>query len=235
MGLTIYYSFRSDAKTIEEARHQVEQLRQTTIAQSFEEVNELIEIESDDCDHERHKDGKKLLLIHASRVILEEKLYKFQPQHLFVFTSMPGAGCETAIFGLAKTPEFIESKKEERLVMNGQWVFSSYCKTQYASSPKYGGIENFVRSHLAMIAVLDKANELGIIERVNDGGEYWQKRDLNLLIRNVGEMNEIVAGVAGSLKDLGGEGAWSSLMFGFQDFEHLEAKGRKEEEEDDPK
>ena len=106
------------------------------------------------------------------------------------------------------------------------WLWTSFCKTQYASNPKLGGVENFLRCHLSLIRLLDHARELGMLKHVSDEGGYWEKRDVQALVQEVGEWNEAIAGFAGQLKDqLTGQGMEAAITR-FSDFEHLEAKGR---------
>ncbi len=109
------------------------------------------------------------------------------------------------------------------------WFWGSFCKTQYASNPEHGGVPHFLRCHLAVVKLLDRAKELGILESVSDEGDYWEDRDVESLARHVGEWNSMLAGWAGQLKDaLEDQGNGLSLqagILGFPNFEHLEAAG----------
>ena len=104
----------------------------------------------------------------------------------------------------------------------GDWSWGSFCKTQYASNPAYGGVENFLRCHLAVVKLLDHAAHLGILKEVKDEGDFWQKRDIMALAQEVGEWNTMIAGWAGRLKDAFGEAVESEIAK-FPNFEHLEA------------
>ena len=106
------------------------------------------------------------------------------------------------------------------------WSWGSFCKTQYASNPKCGGVENFLRCRLAVIKLLDHAKELGILHEVNDEGGFWQQRDIRALVQEVGEWNSMLAGWSGRLKDAFGGGLESEISK-FPKFEHLEAEGAK--------
>ena len=73
--------------------------------------------------------------------------------------------------------------------------------------------------------MLDHAKELGILQHVSDEGDYWDKRDIEALAREVGEWNEMLAAWAGQLKDQLGDGLFSAIA-AFPNFEHLEAAGQ---------
>ena len=72
--------------------------------------------------------------------------------------------------------------------------------------------------------MLDCARELGTLESVSDEGDYWQKRDVPALAREVGEWNEMIAAQMGQLKDLLGDEVEGAILK-FPDYEHLEAAG----------
>ena len=105
------------------------------------------------------------------------------------------------------------------------WHWGSFCKTQYASSPKAGGVTNFLRCHLSVIRLLDHARELGILESVSDEGDYWEKRDVEALAKEVGEWNGMIANFVGQFKDKFGDGVAAPIT-NYPNFEHLEAQGR---------
>ena len=104
------------------------------------------------------------------------------------------------------------------------WTWGSFCKTQYASNPECGGVQNFLRCHLTVIRMLNHAQELGILASVSDEGDYWQQRNIEALARNVGEWNAMLVAWAGQLKDQLGDGLLSAITQ-FPNFEHLEAAG----------
>ena len=54
--------------------------------------------------------------------------------------------------------DFTEARKiSPRL---GGWHWSSFCKTQYASDPRCGGVANFLRCHISIITLLDRIAKL---------------------------------------------------------------------------
>ncbi len=91
---------------------------------------------------------------------------------------MPGDGAEPAIFGLAQYPETIEHEGRQIRTKIKNWAWMSSCKTQYASNPKLGGMENFLKCHRTIVDLLDFAQKIGILKEVIDEGEYWQHRSI---------------------------------------------------------
>ncbi len=104
------------------------------------------------------------------------------------------------------------------------WFWGSFCKTQYASNPRFGGWENFRHCHVSLLALLDVAAQLGLRTKVTDEGRFASRRNLDELAQEITEWNELIAGFVGGLKDtLGGE--FDAPITQFPDFEHLEARG----------
>ena len=102
------------------------------------------------------------------------------PHPLVCFPVWPGNGCEPAAFGFCKLPPV------ER------WLWSYSCCTQHASRPEHGGLENFLRCHLALVALLDAIKGAGLAEvEVKDDGGYWQRRDREKLAEAVRVRNDI--------------------------------------------
>jgi hypothetical protein len=56
VGLTIHYTLSSGSASADEARRQVEALRQRALDLPFAEVGDLVEFEGDDCRFDRHDD-----------------------------------------------------------------------------------------------------------------------------------------------------------------------------------
>jgi len=134
----------------------------------------------------------------------------------------------------------------------GGWRYSSFCKTQYASNVKYGGVPNFVKCHLCVIHLLDRIAALPTVKvETNDEGKYgrsfytddpraeepvytWHDGlyDVKALVEEVGEWNEMIAAQFGALNDVlktnaTGMGVESPITE-FPDFEHLEFKGQQQ-------
>lgn len=229
MGLTIHYSLQSTARSRTEARTLIERLRQRAMDLPFKDVGPLVQLEGGNCDFHRaySYDPNRWLLVQA-RQHFEKKghFYSVSPRWLFAFSTNPGEGCEQANFGLAGYPATVLTQhgRRVRTGMHG-WSWNSFCKTQYASSPGCGGVENFLRCHLSVVKLLDCARELGIVQEVSDEGGFWEKRDVKALVQEVGEWNSMIAGFVGTMKDMLG-GDVEAAITRFANYEHIEADGR---------
>ena len=226
MGLTIHYQLQSASRTPAKARQLVEQLRQKALDLPFKEVGEIVEVNGDTADLDKlgQDDPNRWLLIQAGQYVVRDgRHYRITPTQVIAFSTLPGDGSEEANFGLAVYPKTIEIDGKKLRTNLGSWSWSSFCKTQYASNPEVGGVENFLRSHLAVVKLLDAAAEIGVLKEVNDEGEYWEKRDIKALVAEVGDWNTMIAGWAGRLKDSFGDGFVAEIAK-FPNFEHLEAK-----------
>ena len=84
-----------------------------------------------------------------------------------------------------------------------------------------------------MIRLLDEAKAIGFSNAGNDEGGFWEKRDVKALVETVGQWNSFIAGIVGQFKDQF-RGFAIAPITDFPNFEHLEAEGRKGEEDDSP-
>lgn len=233
MGLTIHYRLQANTPSPTKARQLLEALRKKALDLPFKEVGEIIDFDGEAADHGRidKDDENRWLLIQAGQYVnLDERHYHVPPQRLIAFSTWPGQGCEPANFRLGiypKTIEIEERGRKKKVRTNlGDWSWSSFCKTQYASNPESGGVENFLRCHLAVVALLDHAATIGILKEVRDEGDFWDRRDVKALATEVGDWNSLIAGWAGRLKDQFGDAIQAEIA-NFPNFEHLEAKGRE--------
>lgn len=243
MGLTIHYSLASSVETPRQARELVTKLRERALRLPLANVGEIVERRGAACDFQQldQDDPDRWLLIQARQFVEDRSRggqdysYSVTPSHVIAFSTWPGEGCEEANFGLCQYPRTVripdpQRDDRRRTLRTGLagWQWGSFCKTQYASNPDSGGVANFLRCHLSVIALLDQAQALGILADVSDEGDFWKKRDAQALAQQLGEWNEKIAGFFGQLKDrLAGEGAGlEGSIAQFPNFEHLEAKGR---------
>ncbi|MFB2969435.1 hypothetical protein ACE1CD_10715 [Aerosakkonema sp. BLCC-F183] len=226
MGLTINYQFKLDSASPDEAREKIIALRKVALELPFIEVGELVEIQGEECkfDKENVDDPNIFLKIRGLKPIeiAIDTFSAIEPTYLIAFDTIVGKGCETAAFGLAihSTPDEVND-----------WIWTGFCKTQYASNPDYGGIENFIECHLTIVKMLEASEHLGIVSQVMDEGDYWETRNLDVLVSKVKQMNMLVAAVTGKLSDYFREKEQKksySPIFEYPNFEYLEAKGDRD-------
>lgn len=87
-------------------------------------------------------------------------------------------------------------------------------------------MENFVRCHLSVVKLLDFIKKSGLATvLVTDEGAYWEGRNLEALVKEVGDWNVFIAGVTSIIRSQGDGMTIEAPITGFPNFEHLEAKG----------
>lgn len=221
MGLTIHYQLTLKNATITEAREKILALRNIALKLPFALIDELVELKEDECLDESADDPYAFLKIRASKIIeVDEDTYSSEDAtYIISFDTVPGEGSEVAIFGLATYSEVKDIN---------DWSWSSFCKTQYASNPEYGGLENFLKCHLTIVKLLDAACELGITIQVTDEGGYWEKRDIEAFVTVLRKYNGLVAAFTGEMRDKLADAGLSSQspIFNYPNFEYLEAEGK---------
>lgn len=237
MGLSIHYELHATAaRNLPEARDLVRELHRRAKESSFASVGDLVELSGHEIGD--YKFGPETdpmlrwLLVQADLYVKHADMcYGVRPYHLVAFTTDPGEGSEVANFGLAIYPDEVEVEREEQgrkieeIVPTGAigWQWYSFCKTQYASNPRYGGAENFLNCHKRVVGLLDQAQALGLVKQVVDEGGYWQHRDDQALTREVERWNYLLAGLAGRVKDLLGQKVEAPIM-DYPNFERLEVR-----------
>ena len=237
MGLTIHYSLKATG-SVEDARRVVERLHKRAGNLPFANVGGILHLSGPDCDYEQvdRAEPERWLLTQAQGIIENDgRIYHVCPTRVIAFVTMPAAGSELANFGLAEFPGTIRSHDGRKVAtgLGSGWSWSSFCKTQYASNPAHGGLGNFLRAHLSIVALLDYAAELGILASVTDESDYWEKRDEKALLEVIAEWNSMIAGFVGGMKDkLAGKDVRAAITE-YPNFEHLEAEGRADEGEEE--
>ena len=223
MGLTIHYSLTSDVDSPEAARSLLEKLHRRAKKLPFQQVLPLETHPGAEAD-DRSEDS--LWLCTNGSVKRGRESYEVVPRHGFAFFIVPGPGSEWAAIGLVKYPQTIRLPNGRR-TRTGQfgWSWHGFCKTQYASNPRHGGFENFRSCHVSLVELFDYAAELGLKTTILDESRYATNRNLDQLRTEIGQWNEMVAGLVGHLNDALGEGGESPIT-AYPNFEHLEAKGR---------
>lgn len=225
MGLTVHYTLSADCTAPAQAKKLLARLRQCALDLPVETVSEIRR----PCGTApRWDDGQEhdpLWLDCIGIVRRGAWVCDLLPRDALAFRVRPGPGCEDASFGLCRFPASMTIRGKRIRTGYQGWTWYSFCKTQYASNPTCGGMRNFLRCHLSLIRLLDEAVRLGFKVDVCDEGGFWQSRDLAALCREVGQWNEMIAGLAGEFKDLLGD-QFASAISSFPNFEHLEARGR---------
>lgn len=155
MGLTIHYSFGLGDGDFALARERVEQLRQRALQLPFERVDDIQHLVGDECT----ETGDRLRWF--GQLNSDDADFPLvTPVEIIGFSVLPGEGCESAEFGLRRRA-------------GSGYGWQSFCKTAYSA----GGYLEFLRCHLSVIAMLDYAQELGILHWVDDESGYWERRD----------------------------------------------------------
>lgn len=239
MGLTLHYTLKAQGSDAQ-ARKLITALHQAAADLPFKELGNLIDLAGEDCNFERRRqdDPLRWLLVqaqesviikdasHSPHGVICERHCRVTPNRVLGFTAWPGEGCEEANFGLCRYPAtFTAPDGRTQKTRLAGWHWSSFCKTQYASNPECGGVANFLRCHLTVIAMLDKAKALGCLADASDEGGFWLKRDVPALVQEIGSWNEMIAAFGGKLKDVLGEGVQSAISE-YPNVEQLEAAGQ---------
>ena len=244
MGLTIHYQLAATGDEAN-ARKLVQQLRQAALDLPFQHVGEIIEFQGDQCHYKQRADNDpyRWLLIQARTIVslpvtpAERRRgvrgdLEVVPQQVIAFETEPGDGCEPANFGLCSFPSHLSQPELGMVETNlTGWSWHSFCKTHYSSDPRCGGLPNFLRCHLGVVALLDEAQRLGILGTVSDEGDFWETRSLERLTKEIGDQSAMLAGFLGALKDAMGQapgaGTVEAPIAAYPNFEHLEAEGQR--------
>jgi hypothetical protein len=221
MGLAISYSLNLNSASISQAREKVVELYEFASDLPFLEIGEIIELEGADCliqQSDPHV-ALKVCTLTLEEIIqnLRNSTEETNCSYLIGFRVFPGNGCGQALFGLNTAMASGD---------NRDWNWKAFCKTQYANNPDYGGINNFLKCHLLVITMLEKASSLGIVDYVSDPSGYWENRDVEALVKTITEETVMMAQIMGSLKDIFGQEGYKAVapIFDSPNFEYLEAR-----------
>jgi hypothetical protein len=237
MGLCLSWTFGLAA------RHDpiavLDRLRQAALDLPFESVGERTSLEGSACiappreERERPRGlslpARDFVLISCARYVQPDPAQRWSyvavpPLELHVFRVQPGPRCETALFFLARYPSTHEANGRTIRMPRSTTRSSSYCcKTQYASNH---GVDAFLRCHLGLVALLDRARELGLRVGVRDDGGFARTRSVPRLLAALNRWNELVAGLGAALSAHLPEGTRRvGGLTGRADLERLEARG----------
>ena len=223
MGLTVHYKFKAPADAnAAEARSLV--MAAHRVASQFEREGlvEHVRAVSEDAQllNRFATDYLSLPVPHEPNTFTGAEV---PPLAGWLFVVSIGRDCEPLRLGLCRYPATVKFRgRELRTKLGDGWRFWGFSKTQYAS---LHGWEHFLHCHRAVIDLLSALRPLGFRVRITDEGEYWPRRSIAALHRNVEQMNALVAGMAGAMKDAGDGKGIESPIFAHKDFERLEAEG----------
>jgi hypothetical protein len=222
MGLTLSYSLLLESASRQEAREKMETLRRLAADLPLMELGELVDLEGDACrlrdddPDERVKFGAMTLEDYGE---IHKQIDAAVPSclQLIGFRVLAGDGCSSCSFGLAS-----------HAASPHRWAWYDFCKTQYASNPDYGGLENFLRCHLSIIKIMEGCQRLGLLNKAHDPSGYWETHDVEALVKSLRQHNIFTAAMIGSVKDLLDPLGYTAQapILERPDFEHLEAEGR---------
>ena len=250
MGLTVYYDWKVKAD-LTDARQRIAKFHDLAAQLPFDELSEIYERGSPDQDSHFTSDDdpfhRGALYLTRTRADGDTESVHVPANHAMYFYARV-EGAESVAIGLASHPTWVvhhediiertaEGKEHTRRIgggdpiefrtrRNGYYSWHSFCKTQYAGSPKLGGEAHFLKAHLSLIELLDQIKETGVKVRIRDDSKYAKHRNVDRLLENLREWNAIVASFTGLISDaLGDAGTIVAPIQQRPDFEHLEAKG----------
>lgn len=245
MGLSLCYELRLQGDALA-ARALLQELHRFARSLEFAEVFDLVELAAPDRDFTEQDDldaESRQLLQTFARQYGQKRLpdgrdiwVEIPAQHILAFGIQPASGSETAQFGLASHQTVVEHAVEGQTLLietdlAGTYSWAQCCKTQYAGLAQHGGVENFLFAHTGLVRCLDFLASSGVEVDVKDDSGYWEHRDEAKLRQSLRDWNEMVAALAGQLKDQSGTQAGyqiSSPILNAPDFEHLEARGLRD-------
>jgi len=217
MGLTIHYTLSVKADISSGVvRELVRRTAQYARKIGCAEIGGLLRAE-------RHPDGAALFFRVGKPK--DDCYAAAAPEGGWLVHVWPGAGCETARFGLCQYPrQILFGDGSVSTGFKGGWQFRGFCKTQYAGKH---GWENFLKCHRRVISLLDFWRGLGVRVKVNDESGYWKARSVEKLRDELRSNDGLVAAMGGMLKDAGSLQV-ESPIFDYKNFERLEHEGWQE-------
>lgn len=251
MGLTVHYDWKTKAD-FALARRMIERFHAMALKLPFDQVSEIYEQDppkgKSAFPRYEHSFRRGDLYLSRTRHDGDRETVHVPALHAMFF-HVYVQGAESASIGLASHPPVILHREDviqrnesglERGRVIGQgdpiefptrrrdyYSWHSFCKTQYAGNPKFGGEANFLKAHLSLIELLDQIRAEGVKVRVRDDSRYAKHRNVDRLLRSLRDWNGIVARFAGTLSDALGDESGSLIapIKARPDFEHLEADG----------
>jgi hypothetical protein len=206
MGLTIHWKTCAPAAaTLAEVTQQLHAWREACLDLPFVAVTEMQHFTGGELARrlQDHEDPERWFLLQGCRYMRSDpddedsRYVSIDPVELVGFTAFPGESCEPMTCLLARYPATVTAGGRQLQSAIEGWQGQGFAKTQYASVQ---GSEYFLQCHLTIIAALDAAQRLGLLESVSDESDYWKERNVEKLLQTVGRWNEMMAGFVGALE-----------------------------------
>ena len=195
MGLSIRYELRSDARRACKVQRLIEGLRLQAMDIRHFWVRQVADWQGAECEPAAHRTRRwKRLAEQATRYVEHEgRRIPVRPERMIGFPLCIGEGLEHAGFALATYPESVIDPETELVLPTGLdgWSWKASYETQPAGDKSAA---RFLYCHITLVAILDSADELGIVASVEDDGGYWETRDVEGLKTSFREWEQIVVG-----------------------------------------
>ena len=200
MALSIRYTLSIKRADTSSVRETVRELLDYSRSLPVLQHSKLIELIGTQC-HYRCRDSRHASLLATAPLLVDRDavLHRVQPDHIIAFTALPGLGCEHLHIGLATYPG-VNAVTARSSTDNGTWFWQGFCKTSNAAAGELGGVSNFLRCHLSVTRILDRASQLGISVSVEDDGGFWDNRNLTELALHVTSLNSHVKTVLSEIE-----------------------------------
>ena len=188
----------------------------------------------EDTDYHGSPEEDRWLKIQATGHVMDgERHLMVAPQHVIAVSTLPGEGCEPANFGFCKYPASVPSPAGGKKLATKlkDWSWTSFCKTQYASDPKCGGVRTSCGVTYASSRCSTSSSKAAW-SRLRSGTKATSGKSVTWKCwrKQFGDWNELIAGFVSDLRSAM-EGKVTAPITGFPNFEHLEAKGLERLEE----
>ena len=183
MGLTVHFKLAASKGCNEEqAKKFVEAMRRVALRFYIEGlVDNVLAITADAKTLRRFANEWLILPVPGQKNTSTG--VEVSPTQGFIFCVAVGKDCEPLWLGLCRyPPKVLQGGRELPTRLGNKWRLSGFSKTQYAS---LHGWEYFQRCHCVVIEILFALRSLELRVRITDEGDYWPRRSLTALRRNV--------------------------------------------------
>jgi len=188
MALTIHYRLSLAAASYSHVQRLLKALRKEAVQLGFSRVGHLQKLGEPALVRDPDQPG----VTHA-----------IDPIVALGFRTWPSEGEAEASFGLSRYPAAV-LRKDGASFPTGLplWCSRGFCSTGTADDEQHGGVVNFVRCHIGVVALLEAAARMGFRVEVLDDAAYWETRDVLALARNARKHIELMAVFAATMYEL---------------------------------